>query len=261
MAQRASPRMVEPRARDSDQAAGLRRLFGVAPARLAPVLVDTQGAASQVASIVRLAQACARIGERTLVLDCARVQVAASLGLRARFDLLHVLRGDCNLEQVRLDAGLNLGIIPAARALAQARGAEAEFMALLGALANGPLAADLVLLILDAPQAILLRTAIRGEVIVPIARERSTWSDLLRSLARLANRTDIAGFRLLFPAWDADTAARLYAELVQACSTRLQVELRFGGALRVAHDWLRVARTMNEWELLRLPRPQTVRTF
>jgi hypothetical protein len=85
--------MHEPKSRAADQAAGLRRIFGVAPARLAPILIDPGCAAAQVASIVRLAQACANAGERTLVVDCARAQIAASLGLRARFDLIHAMRG------------------------------------------------------------------------------------------------------------------------------------------------------------------------
>jgi hypothetical protein len=83
----------------------------------------------------------------------------------------------------------------------------------------------------------------------------------LHAVRKFGDGADIAGFRLLFPAWDADSAARLYEELVRACRDRLGSELRFGGAVRVAHDWLNVVRALNDWELLRLPRPQTVRTF
>lgn len=254
--------MDERHAREADQAEGLRRLFGVVPARLVPVLVDPANASLQVASIGRLAQACASAGQRTLVVDCARAQVAASLGLRARFDLLHVLRGECGLEHARLDAGANLAVLPAARAVGQARGAEVELMTLLSAVAQGPFAADLVLMTVEPAHASLLRVGEqRGEVVAPMPRQRAAWSGLLRALGAFTDKTDIAGFRLLFPAWDADTAASLYEELVQACSDRLRTELRFGGAVRVAHDWLRVARAMSEWELQRLPRPQTVRTF
>lgn len=252
--------MAERRTDARDQAEGLRRIFGGVPARVAPVLVDPGRVDTHVASIVRLAQASARIGQRTLVLDCARAQIAATLGLRARFDLLHALRGECRIEQVRLDAGPDLGIVPAARALAQARGAEAEFLRMLGALTSGPLAADLVLMIMDPVQAMLVRGQ-HGEVVVPVARQPAAWSTLLRSLALLGDGSDIAGFRLLFPAWETDAAARLYDELDQVCSDRLGIGLRFGGAVQVAHDWLRVARAMGEWDLLRLPRSQIARTF
>jgi len=254
--------MHEPKSRAADQAAGLRRIFGVAPARLAPILIDPGCAAAQVASIVRLAQACANAGERTLVVDCARAQIAASLGLRARFDLVHAMRGECLLQQTRLDAGPNLGVLPAARAAAQACETKTEFLPLLTRLTQGECAADLVLMIMEPGQTALLRGASeRGEVVVPMPRERAGWSGLLRALAAVSDGTDIAGFRLLFPAWDAGTAARLYAELVQAGRDRLGTELRFGGAVRVARDWLRVTRAMSDWDLLSLPRRQTVRTF
>ena len=245
---------------DADQAAGLRRLFGVARARLLPILVQPGHIESQAAAIVRLAQACAGSGERTLIVDCARAQVAASLGLRARFDFLHVLRGECSVKQAWLDAGPHLAVVPAARAAAQACSAPSEFLTLLGALAHGPAATHLVFMIMELGQATLLRSAGgNGEVVVPMPPRHAAWSELLRMLARFDDGTDIAGFRLLFPAWDAGTAARLYAELARACSARLGIELRFGGAARVAHDWLRVTRAMGDWDLLRLPRPQTVR--
>ncbi|HTT10229.1 MAG TPA: hypothetical protein VMG60_05005 [Burkholderiaceae bacterium] len=253
--------MDERGARRSDQAAGLRRLFGVARARLAPIPVDPGRTPAQVASIVRLAQACARSGQHTLVLDCTRAQIAASLGLRARFDLLHALRRECSLEQVRLDAGPELSVVPAARAAPRARGAEVQFMTALAALAQGPCAADLVLMVMEPAHAPLLHAMGRGEVVAFVPRQRAAWSGMLRALANLADGPDIAGFRLLFPGWDADTAARLFRELAQACADRLAIELRFGGAARLAPDWLRVARSMSEWELPRLQRPQTTRTF
>jgi hypothetical protein len=253
--------MHEHRTRNADQAAGLRRLFGPAQARLAPILVHPRHVASHVAAIVRFAQACAAAGERTLVVDCARAQIAASLGLRARFDLLHAVRGECAVEHACLDAGANLGVVSAARAAAHGRSAPGKFLTLLGALAFGRAPYDLVLMIMEPAQSSLLRTARgQGEVVVPMPRRHAAWSPLLTMLAAFCDGTDIAGFRLLFPAWDAGTAARLYAELARACSARLGTELRFGGAAHVAHDWLRVTRGMGEWDLLRLPRPQTVRT-
>jgi hypothetical protein len=91
--------------------------------------------------------------------------------------------------------------------------------------------------------------------------QRTAWSGLLRECAALGDGADIAGFRLLFPAWDEDTAARLFRELARACGDRLATELRFGGAARVARDWPRIARALGDWDLGRLPRPQTVRTF
>jgi flagellar biosynthesis protein FlhG len=252
--------MAERLRRDADQAEGLRRLFGVAPVRLAPILLD-RGTATQVASLVRLAQACAGLGMRTLVLDAARAQFAAALGLRARFDLLHAQRGECTLEQALLDAGEDLAVLPVARAAAHAQSERADFCAQIGRLASAAFPADLVLLLLEPAQAALLEGAGRGELIVPMPRQRAGWPSLLGALGPFADRADIAGFRLLFPAWDGDTAVRLHSDLARACRERLRPALRFGGAVPVARDWLRVARASTEWELAHLPRPQIVRTF
>jgi hypothetical protein len=117
-------------------------------------------------------------------------------------------------------------------------------------------------MVMEPAQAGLLRAAAQpGELLVPMPRQRAACAGLLRALGALGDGTDIAGFRLLFPAWDADTAARLFEELAVACADRLGIELRFGGAVRMARDWLRVTRAMNDWQLMQLPRPQTVRTF
>lgn len=252
--------MPERALRDPDQAEGLRRIFGPAPVRIAPVLVERGCVASQVAAIARLAQACSAVGLRTLVLDAVRAHFAAALGLRARFDLLHVLRGECTLDQALLDAGPELAVLPVARAAAEARRDPADFCAQVIALTSGAFAADLLLLLIEQEQAVLLEGIAGGEVIVPLPPERTAWPCLLGALGPFSDIADIAGFRLLFPAWEADSAARLYADLARACRAKLRPELRFGGAVPVARDWTRVALASTEWELARLPRPHFART-
>lgn len=244
-----------------DQAEGLRRIFGGAPVRIAPVLVERGCVASQLGAIVRLAQACAAMGLRTLVLDAARTQFAAALGLRARFDVLHVQRGECALDQALLDAGPDLAVLPVARAAAPAQRERTDLCARTLALTHFVFAADLVLLLIEPDQTALLGGSGRGEVIVVLPPERTAWAGLLGALGPIADNADIAGFRLLFPAWDAESAARLYADLTRACRARLRPELRFGGAVQVARDWTGVARASTEWDLARLARPNLVRTF
>jgi len=235
--------MAERAPRDPDQAEGLRRLFGPAPVRIAPMLVE---------------RGC--IGAQVAALDAARAQFAAALGLRARFDLLHVQRGECLLDQALLDAGPGLAVLPLARVAASARHASdvcAQALALTGA----AFAADLVLLLFDAEQATLLAEMAGAEVVVVLPPERAAWPRLLGALGAVADNTDIAAFRLLFPAWEAESAARLHADMARAGRARLRPELRFGGAVPVARDWKDVARASTEWALARLPRPHHVRTF
>lgn len=244
-----------------DQASGLRRLFGAAAPRVLPVLIEPGGAAASATAIVGLAQACAREGERTLVLDCARAQIAARLGLRARFDLLHALQGDCRFDKVRLDAGADLCVVPAARAAAAALAARVTAGVLLAPLLAAEHVTDLVVLVVEPAQARLLAAGPGGsEVLVLMPRPEFDWRTALRRLAAVRDGADIAAFRLLFPAWDGEEAARLCSELAQACTQRLGVALRFGGAVRSARDWQHVARAASGWQLARLATPHLART-
>jgi flagellar biosynthesis protein FlhG len=253
--------MVDRPRRDRDQAEGLRRLFGPAPVRIAPMLVERGCVGAQVAGLARFAQACAATGLHTLVLDAARAQFAAALGLRARFDLLHVQRGECLRDQALIDAGPRLAVLPVARAAAATTRDQPDVCAQALALTDAAFAADLVLLLFDPEQVELISALAAAEVVVALPLERTTWPRLLGALAPLADNADIAAFRLLFPAWEAESAARLYADLARACRARLRPELRFGGAVPVARDWMHVARSSTEWALARLPRPHHVRTF
>jgi flagellar biosynthesis protein FlhG len=231
-----------PSAVANDQAAGLRRLFDVGP-RLLPV-VGARDDETTVA-LAHLAQALARAGERTLVLDCARAQIAAALGLRARFDLAHLARGECTPAQAVLDGGAGLAVVAAARAAACARG---DRGALLAPLAGRLAVFDLVVLALQATQCAL---AGGGEALLVLSPRRERWA---QQFAALRDSGDIAAFRLLFPAMDESAAASLCRELAAASARRFGIALRYGGAVRCARDWSRVAQAAAGWELARLPR-------
>jgi hypothetical protein len=138
---------------DVDQAATLRRLFARPTLRLLPVLLPELHCATRTSWVAKLAQAFARHGERTLVVDAARAQIAAALGLRARFDLAHAVRGECPYDATLVDAGPDLMIVPAARALQLAQAARTSLTTLLAPL-EAALSArggcDLILLLLPA---------------------------------------------------------------------------------------------------------------
>ncbi|MCX7902344.1 MAG: hypothetical protein N2483_08705 [Burkholderiaceae bacterium] len=234
------------RARPLDQAAGLRRLFELGP-RLLPVLV-TAREAQTAGLLVQLAQAFAGTGERTLLIDAARAQAAAALGLKARYDLLHLAQGECTLTQALLDAGEGLAVLPAARAAEAARGSRHT---LLAALAPCLPAFDLV--VLAVPPA-LAALAAGGEALLPLTSERVRWPT---QLAALRQAQDIAVFRLLFLGMDESAAISLCQQLAMASERTAGLTLRFGAAVHSARDWVRVARAVTGWELLRLPRQAT----
>jgi hypothetical protein len=245
--------------RAGDQAATLRRLFARPQVRVLPVLLPELHCALRASWIARLAQDFARQGERTLVIDAARAQIAATLGLRARFDLAHALRGECAFDAVLLDAGPNLLIAPAARALAQhdpAQGLKALLAPLAAALAARG-GCDLVLLLLTPA---LAAHRPRGDLLVPLGTDAAQMTRTLRDLDGLAaageplTQRERPGatpvFRLLFLGMDAAPAATL----AQRLSTRLRPlcrtpTVRFAGAAQVARDLGPLVRASCGWSL------------
>lgn len=272
----------------ADQAATLRRLFAPAAPRLLPVLMPEQHCSARSAWMARLAQGFARQGERTLVVDAVRAQLAATLGLRARWDLLHVCNGECGLGAALLDAGHGLAVLPAARALAadDGRGSLASELAsrllplqpvqrsaqlqshlpmpltarqtalqsLDGAAHDG---FDLVLWLLPASAMVRMPA---GEVLVPVLPESTalahTQADLEHALRAAAQRGDIGGFRLLFlgmePGSATTLAHRMAARAGRACGAQAAAAVQAAGAVRIARDLLPVVRAAGSWPLAAL---------
>src|SRR3569833_2366501 len=95
-----------------DQALGLRRLFARRRARMLGVIGEDATAVT-----LELAAAFGRAAQRVLLLDRTCGEVAAGLGLRARWDLRHALCGDKAWRDVVLTAPAGVMLLPAARAL------------------------------------------------------------------------------------------------------------------------------------------------
>lgn len=101
----------------SDQAAGLRRIFG---ARAPQVVAFASGRESsgRTTLLVQTAAALAAAGHAVVVIDenAAPNNAISAFGLTARYDLMHVLQGERSLRQIGLAAAPLVRIIPAARA-------------------------------------------------------------------------------------------------------------------------------------------------
>ena len=98
-----------------DQATGLRRLFARDSLQVLSV-AGTQDAAATAVTL-NLAAALARLGHRLLVLDLTHGEASNALGLRARYDLAHALRGDKTMAQVLIGGEHGVTVLPAARGL------------------------------------------------------------------------------------------------------------------------------------------------
>ena len=101
-----------------DQAAGLRKLLVRGSARVITVLGarDGLGATSLVTNLAAL---FARTGKAVLVLDenQSHANVAQTLGLHPRYDLLHAAHGDKTWREVLLQSEDGPAVLPLARAM------------------------------------------------------------------------------------------------------------------------------------------------
>jgi flagellar biosynthesis protein FlhG len=96
----------------ADQATGLRALF----ARRTRTTMSVAGDGATEVTL-NLAAALARIGQQVLVIDTMKGEAANALGLKARYELAHVLAGDRALRDVLLAGPEGVALLPATRGL------------------------------------------------------------------------------------------------------------------------------------------------
>jgi hypothetical protein len=246
---------IEPR----DQADGLRRLFARPSLRVLPVLVAAPRSPQRNAWLARLARAFAAAGERTLVLDASRAQLATTFGLKARFDLLHALRGECSLAQARLAIDRGLALLPAVRAFDEAASRKASLAALIAAAAPAE-GFDLALALVAASH-VALFAEVPAEIAVPVAPSARDIAAALQAVRNCGQRADIAGFRWLFLGMDDAAAATLLCRLAAAAGACSAAPMRLGAALRGPRDAARIVQAAAGWSTARIELPERERTF
>ena len=107
----------------ADQAEGLRRLLGGNAASIITVASATAGVGKTTA-VINAAVALARAGREVLILDesPSRCNVAGTLGIDARYDLLHVMNRERTLAQVLVTGPEGVSVLPAARGVGRLAG-------------------------------------------------------------------------------------------------------------------------------------------
>jgi flagellar biosynthesis protein FlhG len=130
-----------------DQAAGLRKLLARGNAQVITVLGARDGLGAT-SIVTNLAAVFAHSGKDVLVLDenLSHDNVANTLALRPRFDLLHAARGDKTWQDVLLQGMVGPGVLPVARAMQSLpKMDEAERERLLESLLGAAVGRDVVL--------------------------------------------------------------------------------------------------------------------
>lgn len=103
----------------SDQAAGLRRLFGGGKQlQVVTFVAGCEGVGRSVA-LANIGVALTRLGKEVLIIDehASQDDIASAFGLAARYDLLNVVQREVPLSQVLLQPMSGLRVLPAARAV------------------------------------------------------------------------------------------------------------------------------------------------
>jgi flagellar biosynthesis protein FlhG len=213
--------------RGHDQALGLRRLFG----HSGPTMLAFVGAAGTTAVTLDLALTLAHTGKRVLVLDRTCGEAALGLGLRARYDLAHVLRGERTLEELLQWSPGGIAVLPAARALAAIDEGDAAMQAGVARCLSAARDRFDLCLVNGLPPA-GNGPANPQEVVLVTAPSRDSVTAAYGRLKSLAPKADCFRLRVVIDrARNEDSALSIYRSLAETARRFLAAQLDYGGYL------------------------------
>lgn len=213
--------------RHVDQAHGLRHLFR----RNGPAMLAFVGAADTTGVTLDLALTLAQAGQRVLVLDRTHGEAATGLGLKARYDLAHHLRGERTLEELLQWSPQGIAVLPAARALAALDDGDCDAEAGVARfLAAARERFDLCLVNGAPPAASGAQSPY--EVVLVTAPTRASITDAYARIKALAPTADRFRLRVVVNRASSEASARtIYASLAETARRFLAAQLDYGGYL------------------------------
>ena len=220
------------RVRMADQAAGLRRLLRPAALRILPVAGGRDGA-QRTNVIVNLAAAAALDGYCVVVLDQSKGEVARAMGLKPRYELIHLLEGQMQFPEVAVDGPDGVRVLSGARGMAALAGQGGHAQALFAAFAQLERPADLVIVNIDDPAlAGALLPATDGEVLLVATPAAESITGAYTHIKQLAKHCGLTRYRLLVGDVQAAGDPRAVAENMAAAARRfLSARLTYGGCV------------------------------
>lgn len=218
----------------ADQAEGLRRLLLRASASVVTV-VGARSGLGATSVVVNLAAAWAAAGKEVLILDEHLTQnnVANTLALKPRYDLLNVIRDDKRLSEVMLRHDNGVRILPVARAMQSlAKLGEAERDRLLAILSQAARGVDIVLVDASAREGHSVCTHLSGEEPLMLVLN-GTASGITESYAMLKQMALDNGRQLFNIAVnkvsDGDEARAIFDNMAELAWRNLHVRLEYMG--------------------------------
>lgn len=221
-----------------DQAEGLRRL---ARRRATPVRViavtSGKGGVGKTSISVNLAIALAALGREVMLLDAdlGLANVDVLLGLSPRYNLAHMLAGQCSLEEIVLSGPGGIRIVPAASGIKQMAclGVQ-ELAGLIHAFSS--LSDSLDVLIVDTAaglsESVVSFTRAAQEIIVVVCDEPASITDAYALVKVLSRDYGLTRFRILANmARDEAHGQDLYRRLQRVADRFLDVTLSYLGTV------------------------------
>jgi flagellar biosynthesis protein FlhG len=229
----------------TDQAEGLRR---VRAGRGVTVVAITggKGGVGKTISAVNIGTALCQLGRRVMLLDAdlGMANVDLVLGLRAQFNLEHVIDGECELEDVILTAPSGLQVVPASSgSFSMANLGVASQVGLIRAFSD--LIQPLDVLLIDTAagigESVLTFTEAAQRVVVLVCDEPASITDAYGLIKVLSRRKAAAQVEIIANMAESASQGRaLYEKLVRVSQRFLGINPRYLGYVP-RDDYLRRA--------------------
>lgn len=224
--------------RMTDQADGLRRLLARASTRVVTV-AGACGNLGVTSVVVNLAAALAGTGRDVLVLDenLSHTNVANSLALKPRYDLLNAVRGDRQLPDIMLCPMQGVKVLPVARAMQALPGlGGAEREQLLSCLAGASRGVDVVLVDASTREGRFVSSSLAPEqpLLLVINATAAAITESYALIKRMALQDGRRSFEIVVnKARDAAEAKTVFGNVAQVARRHLSARVEYLGYIPV----------------------------
>ena len=222
-----------------DQAAGLRGLAALQTSDAVRILTVAGGKSGvgKTSVVVNLAMTLAKNGKQVLILDenPRHNNVNANLGLRARYDLLHVINRDKPLEQVILRGPHDVSVLTAMRgihSLANLKPVEQEWLVKCFSDLSKPIDVVLVDTAIGSTSHVLPLSLASQQVLILLSGSASSITDAYRLIKVMSREYAKKHFLILISKVDSEHKAQeIYNNISKVARQYLSVSLEFMGCI------------------------------